>query len=105
MELDVEVYASFKSICEFNCLWLPNVNRTLKDEILLGALLQESGKFILSEIVLNRFLKEEFIKKIEAGTSVVEVEEFLGVTVKNNSGNFKYWKLSDNLIKMIEVCR
>ena len=85
-------------------LWLPNVNRTLKDEILLGALLQESGKFILSEIVLNRFLKEEFIKKIEAGTSVVEVErEFLGVTTSKITAEiFKYWKLSDNLIKMIE---
>lgn len=84
--------------------WLPNSNRALKDEILLGALLQESGKFILSELIVNKGLTEEFRKKLENNIDTVAVErEVLNVTTSEITAQiFKYWKLSPNLIKMIE---
>jgi HD-like signal output (HDOD) protein len=85
-------------------LWISNTDKALKDEILLGALLQESGKFILSEIIVNRCLTEEFRKKLEEGKSVAEAEkELLEVsTSKITAQIFKHWKLNDNLIRMIE---
>ncbi|RXJ85484.1 HDOD domain-containing protein [Arcobacter cloacae] len=85
-------------------LWIPNVNRDLKDEILLAALLQESGKFILSEIIINRDLKDEFVKRLNEENDAVKVEkEILEITTSQITAQiFKHWKLSENLIKMIE---
>lgn len=85
-------------------LWIPNANRVLKDEILLAALLQESGKFILSEIIINRDLNNEFIKRLNEENDVVKVEkEILEITTSQITAEiFKHWKLSENLIKMIE---
>lgn len=85
-------------------LWLPNSDRVLKDEILLGVLLQESGKFILAEIIVNRDLTKEFTKRLQIGTNVVNVEkELIGITTSRITAQiFRYWKLSENLIKMIE---
>lgn len=85
-------------------LWIPNVNRDLKEEILLAALLQESGKFILSEIMINRNLNDKFIRRLNEENDVVKVEkEILEITTSQITAEiFKHWKLSENLIKMIE---
>ncbi|MDD2895421.1 MAG: HDOD domain-containing protein [Aliarcobacter sp.] len=85
-------------------LWLSKVDVELKEEIILPALLQETGKFILSDLILSEKKSELFKSKIASGASVKDVEkELLGVTTSEITAQiFRHWKLSDNLINMIE---
>ncbi|MBP9491182.1 MAG: HDOD domain-containing protein [Aliarcobacter sp.] len=85
-------------------LWLSKVDVELKEEMILPALLQETGKFILADLILNEKKSEEFKTKIASGASIESVEkELLGVTTSQITAQiFRHWKLSDNLINMIE---
>lgn len=85
-------------------LWLSKVDIDLKEEIILPALLQEVGKFILSDLLISEDKTELFKSKIAAGVTTEEVEkELLGFTTSEiTSKIFGYWKLSENLINMIE---
>ena len=85
-------------------LWLSKIDFDLKEEILLPALLQETGKFILADLILSEKKSDLFKSKISAGNSVKDVEmELLGVTTSQITAQiFRHWKLSDNLINMIE---
>ena len=85
-------------------LWLSKIDIALKDEMILPALLQETGKFVLADLLLSEKKSDLFKSKIAAGESVENVEkELLGVTTSQiTSQIFKHWKLSENLINMIE---
>lgn len=85
-------------------LWLSKIDVELKEEMILPALLQETGKFILADLILNEKKSEEFKTKIASGASIESVEkELLGVTTSQITAQiFRHWKLSDNLINMIE---
>ena len=85
-------------------LWLSKIDFDLKEEILLPALLQETGKFILADLILSEKKSDLFKSKISAGNSVKDVEmELLGVSTSQITAQiFRHWKLSDNLINMIE---
>ena len=85
-------------------LWLSKIDVDLKEEIILPALLQETGKFILADLIASEKKTELFKSKIASGASVENVEkELLGVTTSQITAQiFRHWKLSDNLINMIE---
>lgn len=85
-------------------LWLSKVDIELKEEIILPALLQEIGKFILSDLLISEEKEDIFKSKIASGVSIQEAEkELLGFTTSEiTSKIFGYWKLSENLINMIE---
>lgn len=85
-------------------LWLSEINNDLKDEIVLPALLQETGKFILADLLINDGRSELFKSKIASGNSIEDTErELLNTTTSEITAKiFKHWKLSDNLINMIE---
>ncbi len=85
-------------------LWLSKVDNKLKDEILLASILQEIGKFILSELIISKGLKEVFIQKIQEGIEIPVIEkEFLGITTSQVTAEiFRYWKLDEELISCIE---
>ncbi|WP_368031298.1 HDOD domain-containing protein [Arcobacter sp. s6] len=85
-------------------LWLSKVNVDLKEEIILPALLQEIGKFILSDLLISEDKADEFKNKIASGVSIENAErDLLGFTTSEITAKiFKYWKLSDNLVDMIE---
>lgn len=85
-------------------LWLSKIDIDLKEEIILPALLQETGKFILSDLILSEKKSEEFKNKIASGSTIEDAEkELLGVTTNQITAQiFRHWKLSDNLINMIE---
>ena len=85
-------------------LWLSKVDFDLKEEILLPALLQETGKFILADLILSEKKSDLFKSKINSGISVKDAEmELLGVTTSQITAQiFRHWKLSENLINMIE---
>lgn len=85
-------------------LWLSKIDVDLKEEMLLPALLQETGKFVLADLILNEKKADLFKSKIASGESVESVEkELIGSTTSQITAQiFKHWKLSDNLINMIE---
>ncbi len=85
-------------------LWLGDVDNNLKEEILLASILQEIGKFILSELIVSRGLSEQFSKKIEEGIDTVDVEkELIGFTTSQVTAEiFKYWDFDDKLVNMIQ---
>ena len=84
-------------------LWLGKVNNELKDEVLLASILQETGKFILSELIIGRNLTEEFTKLLQDGIEIKDAEkELLNITTSEVTAEiFKYWQLSSELINMI----
>ena len=88
---------SKKDICSYNY-------DELKEEMLLPSLLQETGKFILADLILNGKKSELFKSKIASGSSIEDTEkELLGFTTNQVTAQiFRHWKLSDNLINMIE---
>lgn len=85
-------------------LWVSKLDSKIKEELLLAALLQETGKFIMSEVIINKGLLEEFTKKIESGIDITVVEkELLNITTSQITAEiFKYWELDDDLIKSIK---
>ena len=86
-------------------LWLGKIDESIKDEIILPALLIDIGKYIIADMILNEQKEKEFKVKIEEGIlSIEEVEkEFLGFSSSYVTAQiFKHWKLSPNLINSIE---
>ena len=86
-------------------LWLGKIDESIKDEIILPALLIDIGKYIIADMILNEQKEKEFKAKIEEGIlSIEEVEkEFLGFSSSFVTAQiFKHWKLSPNLINSIE---
>lgn len=86
-------------------LWLGKIDETIKDEIILPALLIDIGKYIIADMILNEQKEKEFKAQIEEGIlSIEEVEkEFLGFSSSYVTAQiFKHWKLSPNLINIIE---
>ena len=85
-------------------LWLSKVDFDLKEELLLPVLLQEAGKFILSDLIIAEKKDEEFKDLIIAGSSISDAErKTIGVTTSEITAKiFRHWKLSDNLIGLIE---
>lgn len=84
-------------------LWLGQINEQLKEEVLLASILQETGKFILSELIISRDLSEEFKNLLNDGFEIKDAEKkLLDISTSEVTAEiFKYWKLSDDLINMI----
>jgi HD-like signal output (HDOD) protein len=92
------------SSLRFVDLWITKMDRSFKDEVILACLLHETGKFLLSETIINRGLLEEFRKKIDAGIDITTIEnELVEITThKVTAEIFRYWKFNNNLIEIIE---
>lgn len=85
-------------------LWLSKIDLALKEEIVLPALLQETGKFILADYIKQENLSETFREKVDSGELIEDVERnLLGITTSQVTAQiFRHWKLSDKLVNMIE---
>jgi HD-like signal output (HDOD) protein len=85
-------------------LWVSKFDYELKDELLLPSLLQEAGKFILSDVIASEKKTEEFKALVADGKTIAEAEkEILGTSTSEITAKiFRHWKLSDKLINMIE---
>lgn len=85
-------------------MWLTKVSFDLKEELVLPALLQEAGKFILADVIDSDGKTEEFKALLASGKTIAEAEkEVTGMTTSSiTAAIFKHWKLSDNLINVIE---
>lgn len=85
-------------------LWLGKIDPNLRDELILPALLQETGKFILADILKSEDRDIEFRNRLNNAENISSVEkEFLGFSTSEITAQiFKHWKLSDKLINIIE---
>ena len=85
-------------------LWLKSVDYDLKEELIIPTLLQETGKFVISDIILTQGKAKEFAEKIQNADDISDVEkEYTGYTTAEVTAKiFKHWKLSNNLISSIE---
>lgn len=85
-------------------LWLSKISFDLKEELILPSLLQETGKFILAEELESEGKTAQFNMLLQNGKTIAQAEkETLGLTTAEVTANiFKHWKLSDNLINVIE---
>ncbi|WP_066354287.1 HDOD domain-containing protein [Aliarcobacter skirrowii] len=86
-------------------LWLNKVDPELKDKLLLPALLQDIGKYIISDVLILNNKESDFYKKVlENLKSLQEIEkdffEFSSSYVTAHI--FKHWNLSQELINTIE---
>lgn len=85
-------------------LWLSRVSFDLKEELVLPALLQEAGKFILADLIDTNDKTEEFKTLVASGKTFAQAEkDIVGVTTSQiTAAIFKHWKLSETLINTIE---
>ncbi len=80
--------------------WIGPMDFELKEELLLPAFLQETGKFIISQLVDESDKVEQFKVAVNSDRDTTDVETlFAGVSCAKITANiFKHWKLSHNLI-------
>ena len=59
--------------------WVSKIDFDLKNELLLPAFLQEVGKFVISQVIQEEKLTEEFLKELEETKDISFCEEkFIG---------------------------
>lgn len=80
--------------------WISSIDFDLKEELLLPAFLQETGKFIVSDIIQQKEITQDFQKALRTASSISECEkEFTGFTCSRITANiFRHWSLSHSLI-------
>ena len=85
-------------------LWISRVDFELKEELLLPVFLQETGKFIVSDLAKDKANGDAFLSKIKSSHDIAATEkEFYDTTTSSvTAAIFKHWKLSDKLIDIIE---
>lgn len=85
-------------------LWLSKIDNQLKEDILLPVLLQEAGKFVLSELLIVKNKSEEFIQLNQDDKEIVDIEkQLMGTTTSKVTAEiFRHWNLSEKLIDIIE---
>jgi len=81
-------------------LWIGKISKNLKNELLLPAFLQDISKPIISLIINENKLTEQFLKELSDSHTISEVEkQFLGLFASRISANIlKNWELSYNII-------
>ena len=80
--------------------WISSIDYDLKDELLLPAFLQETGKFVISEIIQENKQTEEFLQLLNEKKDITFCEvEFTGYSCARITANiFKSWSLGHNLV-------
>lgn len=80
--------------------WISSIDFDLKDELLLPAFLQETGKFVISEVIQENKQTEEFLQFLDEHQDISICEEkFMGYSCARITANiFKNWSLDHNLV-------
>jgi len=80
--------------------WVSKISFDLKEDLLLPAFLQETGKFVIAEVLNDNGQAEEFLKKLQVNKNISSIEkEYIGYSCARITANiFKHWNLSHNLI-------
>ena len=89
----------------FVSLWMNQVDMELKKELILPSFLQESGKFLINNAVVDEGKKDDFLKQInERFYDIASVEkEFVGMSTADvTSAIFKHWNIAQSIINSIK---
>ncbi|MGE4419441.1 MAG: HDOD domain-containing protein [Sulfurimonas sp.] len=85
----------------FVSLWMNQVDMELKKELILPSFLQESGKFLINNAVMDEGKKDDFLKQVnERFDDISTVEkEFVGMSSADvTSAIFKHWNIAQSII-------
>lgn len=85
-------------------LWLAKQDIQLRDELILPVFLQETGKFIISDIIMEQNLKEDFLRDLHSCDDIAQVEKkYMNLSSSELTATiFKKWNLNEKLINSIE---
>jgi HD-like signal output (HDOD) protein len=86
-------------------LWIGKIDNDLRNELILPAFLQESGKFIINRALSEENKIPEFSQKVISNfKNIGEIEkEYVGMTTAEvTSAIFKHWNLTKNIINYIK---
>jgi len=86
-------------------LWIGKIDNDLRNELILPAFLQESGKFIINRALSEENKIPEFSQKVMNNfKNIGEIEkEYVGMTTAEvTSAIFKHWNLTKNIINYIK---
>jgi len=80
--------------------WIAKIDTALRDDLIMPAFLQETGKFIIANVLEQEDKAKDFLKALNRTNDVTRCEdEFIGFTCPRITANvFKHWSLSHNLI-------
>ena len=80
--------------------WVSKFDNELKEDLLMPAFLQETGKFIISNVLAQEDKSKDFLKALNKTNNITKCEEdFIGFSSSRITANiFKHWALSHNLI-------
>jgi len=84
--------------------WLSPFDMELKEQLLLPVFLQETGKFVLSNLAVQRGVADEFYKEISANINdIVKIEKkyFEASSSEVTAIIFEQWGLDNKLIDII----
>lgn len=85
-------------------LWISKVDPKLKDELIIPAFLQESGKFLISDIINTLGVNSSFLQEVNSRfDDITSVEkEFIGITTSEiTAAIFRHWNLTPSIINTI----
>jgi HD-like signal output (HDOD) protein len=86
-------------------LWIGKVDVELKNELILPAFLQESGKFLINSAVVDEKKESEFMQEVTSNFQNLHMVEknFVGMTTAEvTSAIFKHWNLTQSIINSIK---
>lgn len=89
----------------FISLWIGKVDPELKNELILPAFLQESGKFLVNSAVVDENNTDDFMNEVTLDfKNISQIEKnFVGMsTAEVTSAIFKHWNLTQNMIFSIK---
>jgi HD-like signal output (HDOD) protein len=84
--------------------WVSQFDSKLKDELLLPAFLQETGKFLISDLIVEQNKQESFLLDLQTSSDIASVEKkyLLTTTSEITAAIFRKWNLNEKLINTIE---
>ncbi len=80
--------------------WVASIDNNLLKDLVLPAFLQDIGKFVISQVIQNKKLTNDFLKRLSEIHDLSKIEiEFVGYSTSRITANiFKHWSLSHKLI-------
>ncbi|QOG11838.1 HDOD domain-containing protein [Arcobacter sp. FWKO B] len=85
-------------------LWIGKIDLKLRDELILPAFLQESGKFLVSDYIKKQKKESDFLQAVTNNPDkIAQIEkDFTGVSTSQiTSAIFKHWGLDGDLVNDI----
>ncbi|MFA7092451.1 MAG: HDOD domain-containing protein [Arcobacteraceae bacterium] len=84
--------------------WVSQFNPELKEELLLPAFLQETGKFLISDLIVEQNKQENFLLDLQTSCDIASIEKkYLSTTTSEiTAAIFRKWNLNEKLINTIE---